>query len=282
MKRVIILFFTVLVGILFPSLISQEAYSQSVYFTSSKIRYTLKDGGVISCKGDPDIGKWERCPDDKNVLLCYVGYPGADGVDGCIIKNNRIYFITAGSETFELKYYPNTNTMAAIWWNDEVESGHPSKFRSATVYGNIKGLKDESEMMPRAYQEAVVKAPEDYSVTPKEEAEEKEDIISDYDTAPEFPGGMSQLMSYLASKIHYPEAAALNDIQGRVKVNFVVNKDGTIGDVKVIEGVDPDLDKEAIRVVKRMPNWIPGRKDGKPVKCYYNVTVTFRLHTTVQ
>ena len=93
----------------------------------------------------------------------------------------------------------------------------------------------------------------------------------------EFPGGMGALMKWLSNNIRYPEAAAQNDIQGRVIVKFVVEKDGSIGTVTVLKGVDKDLDKEAIRVVKKMPKWQPGKNNGVAVRCYYNLPVTFKL-----
>lgn len=95
---------------------------------------------------------------------------------------------------------------------------------------------------------------------------------------PEFPdGGMSGLMKYLSANIRYPEAAHKAGTQGRVTVQFVVSKDGSIGDVKVIRGVDPTLDAEAIRVISGMPKWKPGTQKGEPVNVRYTVPVMFRL-----
>ena len=95
---------------------------------------------------------------------------------------------------------------------------------------------------------------------------------------PEFPDrGMSGLMKYLSANIRYPEAAHKAGTQGRVTVQFVVSKDGSIGDVKVIRGVDPTLDAEAIRVISGMPKWKPGTQKGEPVNVRYTVPVMFRL-----
>ena len=95
---------------------------------------------------------------------------------------------------------------------------------------------------------------------------------------PEFPdGGMSALMEYLSKNIKYPTIAQENGTQGRVTVQFVVNKDGSIVDAKVIRGVDPYLDKEALRVIGTMPKWKPGMQRGKPVRVKYTVPVMFRL-----
>ena len=95
---------------------------------------------------------------------------------------------------------------------------------------------------------------------------------------PEFPnGGMPGLMKYLSDNIRYPEAAKVAGIQGRVTVVFVVDKDGSITNVKTLRGVDAELDKEAIRVIGSMPKWIPGMQKGKAVKVRYTVPVMFRL-----
>lgn len=94
---------------------------------------------------------------------------------------------------------------------------------------------------------------------------------------PQFPGGSSAMFEYLATSIKYPEVAEENGVQGRVICTFVVGSDGAITDIKVYKSVDPSLDKEAVRVIRCMPKWIPGKQDGVPVKVKYTVPVTFRL-----
>lgn len=94
---------------------------------------------------------------------------------------------------------------------------------------------------------------------------------------PSFPGGEGALMKYLSENIKYPVVAQENGVQGRVVVSFVVEKDGSITDVKVARSVDPSLDREATRVVKSMPHWIPGKQNGSAVRVKYNVPVSFRL-----
>ena len=104
------------------------------------------------------------------------------------------------------------------------------------------------------------------------------DVYEVVENMPEFPdGGMPGLMKYLSANIRYPEAAHKAGTQGRVTVQFVVGKDGSIGDVKVIRGVDPTLDAEAIRVISGMPKWKPGTQKGEPVNVKYTVPVMFRL-----
>ncbi|MBN2669414.1 MAG: energy transducer TonB [Bacteroidales bacterium] len=94
---------------------------------------------------------------------------------------------------------------------------------------------------------------------------------------PEFPGGMEALQKYLGSNTKFPEIAKENNIQGRVFVKFVIDKKGKVTDVEIARGVDPYLDKEALRVVKSMPDWAPGKQRGKPVKVSYIVPINFKL-----
>jgi protein TonB len=109
---------------------------------------------------------------------------------------------------------------------------------------------------------------------PKEEETKVFDVV---EQMPSFPGGPSALFEYLSKNIKYPVVAEENGVQGRVIVTFVVEKDGSITDVRVVKSVDPSLDKEAQRVVKSMPRWIPGKQNGSAVRVKYTVPVTFRL-----
>ncbi len=109
---------------------------------------------------------------------------------------------------------------------------------------------------------------------PKEEETKVFDVV---EQMPQFPGGNAALFEYLSKHIKYPVIAEENGIQGRVIVTFVVERDGSITDVKVVKSVDPSLDKEAQRVVKSMPHWIPGKQNGAAVRVKYTVPVTFRL-----
>ena len=98
------------------------------------------------------------------------------------------------------------------------------------------------------------------------------------ESMPEFPGGQQQLFKYISENVKYPVIAQENGIQGRVVCQFVVNKDGSIVDVVVVRtSGDASLDKEAIRVIKSMPKWTPGKQRGKPVRVKYTVPVNFRL-----
>ena len=115
-------------------------------------------------------------------------------------------------------------------------------------------------------------------VTVDEEVVVEDDIFVIVEENPQFPdGGTVGLLQYLGKNIKYPTIPQENGTQGRVTVQFVVNKDGSIVDVKVIRGVDPYLDKEAVRVISTMPKWIPGKQRGVPVRCKFTVPVTFKL-----
>lgn len=110
------------------------------------------------------------------------------------------------------------------------------------------------------------------------EEEEEEVVFVIVETMPEFPGGQQALFKYLSENVKYPAIAQENGIQGRVICQFVVNKDGAIVDVEVVRsGGDPSLDKEALRVIKSMPKWKPGKQRGKAVRVKYTVPVNFRL-----
>ena len=110
---------------------------------------------------------------------------------------------------------------------------------------------------------------------PKEEVTQK--VFDVVEVMPSFPGGQAALLQYLNSHVKYPVVAQENGIQGRVTISFVVERDGSITDVKVARSVDPSLDKEAARVVSSMPRWTPGKQNGSAVRVKFNVPVVFRL-----
>ena len=109
---------------------------------------------------------------------------------------------------------------------------------------------------------------------PKEEETKVVDVV---EVMPTFPGGQGALFEWLSKNIKYPVVAEENGVQGRVIVTFVVERNGSITDVQVAKSVDPSLDKEAVRVVKAMPHWIPGKQNGSAVRVKFTVPVTFRL-----
>lgn len=134
---------------------------------------------------------------------------------------------------------------------------------------DVKGNDDANGEVLKAKE--VIAEPE----PPKHEEENK--VFDIVEQQPLFPGGPAALMKYLSENTKYPNVAQENGVQGRVTVQFVVEKDGSISDVHVLRGVDPSLDKEAVRVVKSMPRWTPGKQNGITVRVNYRVPVLFRL-----
>lgn len=134
---------------------------------------------------------------------------------------------------------------------------------------DVKGNDDANGEVLKAKE--VIAEPE----PPKHEEENK--VFDIVEQQPMFPGGQNALMKYLSEHTKYPVVAQENGVQGRVTVQFVVEKDGSISDVHVLRGVDPSLDKEAVRVVKSMPRWTPGKQNGINVRVNYRVPVLFRL-----
>lgn len=137
---------------------------------------------------------------------------------------------------------------------------------------NKEGVKDRTVEAVR--NDIAVAAPPPPPAPKPEVATKVFDFVEEM---PSFPGGNGALVSYLASNIKYPVVAQENGVQGRVIVSFVVERDGSISDVRVARSVDPSLDREAQRVVKSMPRWKPGKQNGSAVRVKYNVPVVFRL-----
>ena len=118
-----------------------------------------------------------------------------------------------------------------------------------------------------------------FSFTTSTAQTKKNDMVFDVvEVMPQFPGGQIAMLKYIMENIKYPEQAMKKGIQGRVAVRFIVEKDGSISNVSPIHPVHPLLDKEAIRVVKSMPKWSPGKQNGKPVRVRFNLPVMFKLN----
>lgn len=111
----------------------------------------------------------------------------------------------------------------------------------------------------------------------EEKKPEKEEVFRAVEQMPQFPGGDAELMKFLRDNIVYPAMAQENNVQGKVIVQFVVTKTGDIGEVKVVKSVDRDLDNEAVRLVKKLPKFIPGRMNGQAVNVWYTLPVQFKL-----
>lgn len=123
----------------------------------------------------------------------------------------------------------------------------------------------------------VLKAKQMLVTEPVKPKVEEYKVFEVVEQMPSFPGGDVALMQYLSKNIKYPPVAEEMGIQGRVICTFVVERDGSVSDIRIARSVDPSLDKEAIRVVSGMPKWIPGRQNGQMVRVKYTLPVTFRL-----
>ena len=158
---------------------------------------------------------------------------------------------------------------------DEIKTQDELK-ETETAFGqkdNEKGTEDRN-VTRTLKEEVVVEKPVE---KPKEV---KEEVFRSVEQMPQFPGGEAALMKYLQSHINYPPMAAENNVQGKVVVQFVVDKTGKVGEVKVVRSVDKDLDKEAVRVCKSLPKFTPGRQNGQAVSVWYTLPVTFKLQGT--
>ena len=158
---------------------------------------------------------------------------------------------------------------------DEIKTQDELK-ETETAFGqkdNEKGTEDRN-VTRTLKEEVVVEKPVE---KPKEV---KEEVFRSVEQMPQFPGGEDALRKYLASHVNYPPMAAENNVQGKVVVQFVVEKDGKVGEVKVVRSVDKDLDREAVRVCKSLPKFTPGRQNGQAVSVWYTLPVTFKLQGT--
>lgn len=151
---------------------------------------------------------------------------------------------------------------------DEIKTADELK-ETETAFGSTdfdKGTDDRNVV--REYKNEVIV---------EEKKPEPEQVFTAVEQMPQFPGGDAALMKFLSSNINYPQVAMENGVQGRVIVQFVVTKNGSVGEVKVIRSVDRDLDKEAIRLCKSLPKFIPGKMNGQAVNVWYTLPITFKL-----
>jgi protein TonB len=163
-------------------------------------------------------------------------------------KDRAIQFITPRVVEYDEEYSPIVHEIKDINWTTKTQSG------TDDYYGNM-----EPEMLP--------------------EIRNEENVLDFADEQAEFPGGMDAMRVYLKKNLMYPIMARDAGIQGKCYIRFIVNADGSISDVKVLRGVTdcPECDQEALRVVKRMPNWAPGKVNGKAVRINYNLPIVFKL-----
>lgn len=149
---------------------------------------------------------------------------------------------------------------------DEVKSQHQlTDSKVAISLADVKGNDEEHGKDIADIKQAVTQVVEE---------EKPYEVV---EQMPTFPGGMSELMSQIGKNLKYPTISAENGVQGKVICQFVVSKDGSIQNIKVVRSLDPHCDKEAVRVLQMLPKWIPGKQNGKAVPVYYTLPIVFKL-----
>lgn len=153
----------------------------------------------------------------------------------------------------------------------------PQVIEVLNIVDNDVEIEDELEIEDSEADDQTVIDVAPVVVAQAEEEEEEAEVFFIVEDMPEFPGGEVALRNWLGTHIKYPVIAQENGIQGKVYVTFVVGKDGSITNATIARGVDPSLDKEALRVVNELPKWKPGKQRGKPVNVSYTVPINFQL-----
>jgi TonB family protein len=185
----------------------------------------------------------------------------------------------------------NLSRTTTVTNTPELPASQPIDIAKAPVYKKVKSV--EAAPMPPppppppppapvVNQNNTTKSSESISDNPQANAstvneEAPVEVFTIVEQMPTFPGGDKGVSDFIYANIMYPESAKVNNIQGRVTVKFCVTYKGTIGQVQIVKGVDPILDKEAMRVIKMLPDWIPGQQGGKPVNVWYIFPVLFKL-----
>ena len=153
---------------------------------------------------------------------------------------------------------------------DEVKSADEVK-ETSTALGSVNFDQGTDDLnIVREHKNEVI-------VEDKKPVVEETKVFTSVEQMPQFPGGEAELLKWISTHIKYPAIAMENNVQGKVVVQFVVTRDGSIGEVKIARGKDPDLDKEAMRVVKTLPKFIPGKMNGQAVNVWYTLPINFKL-----
>lgn len=237
------------------------------------------NGNIIKPKLRKDTYKLKGLINDKYAITMQLS-----------IQNDKIYgryfYDKTGSNNYLYLYggvSESGDVVLLEFNNDGKQTGNfTGRFTTDSFYG--KFMNYEQVLMPVELHlnNGTSKANSSQAISgnskPIADNDVAEEDIPVYDRDPEFPGGMSNLRKYISENVEYPAISQENGIAGQVKVSYIINEDGSISDVEVIESVDPYLDKEAIRVISLMPKWNPGIRDGKFVKMKTSTYVKFNLH----
>ena len=153
------------------------------------------------------------------------------------------------------------------------------KSKPAALQSTWEALQDDVEIIltPLEENQPVATTSQDTTKKGAKLPIEKAEIFTQAEDNPEFPGGIPALFEWLGKEIKYPEEAKNAKQEGKIFARFVIQSDGTIGNVEILKGISPALDAEAIRVIKKMPTWKPGKQNGKPVNVFYNMPLVFSL-----
>lgn len=241
----------------------------SVTFPDTAI--TIKPGAFEGCSGIKEgtipysfseiVGRWEE-GSEKAILIINEDRTGElNDYRGRLLVSIDNY----DGETIMLSL-PNAETIKlSVSGSNYIYSSYIDDDELDYYFHKVKGSEKQSAHsdLGNSAESATAPAPEQ--------------IFTAVEKSPKFPGGDKAMYSFLSENIVYPEAAAKNNIQGRVTVQFVVEKDGSIGEAQVVRGKDPDLDKEAVRVIKSMPKFFPGKINGQAVRCLNTLPISFKL-----
>lgn len=205
----------------------------------------------------------------------------------CYSKEGNLLY-NSGDDTAAGWGYANTNdplSVVAVFLLNKMNSDYQALSKKDDdhhlVHGSSRGSSDNFKkiLIDRKTNKETGEAPITNEVSKTEETPEFEEskVFDVVEKMPQFPGGQAALLEYLAKNIQIPVDAEENGVQGRVICTFVVERDGSLGDIRVVKSVEPSLDQEAVRVIKSMPKWTPGKQNGSYVRVKYTVPVTFRL-----
>lgn len=214
---------------------------------------------------NPNYGKWDLSSYRAYFITPRLSEDTAIKIEG---NNCKLFLIIQFEETIKRTYsygddYVLTKATKAIIcnqdgseviWSANINSNSASSNPASTASTNSSSVSNSSS-------------------TNSESAVN----VSMVEQQPDFPGGQAAIFTWLAQNLRYPASAQEANVQGRVLVQFIIEKDGTVTNVKIVRGIHPDLDAEAMRVVKAMPKWAPGRKNGQPVRVTYSLPINFRL-----
>lgn len=208
--------------------------------------------------------------------LNYDGMPDFDYLKPCGLTPENINSIDALQSEASKALYGERGSNGAVLFGVKGKTAK-EVFSSLSDYAVETGSEEPLKVNLKKTSKGGVEGGTPFTYETTTIKQEEDEVFQVVEEQPMYPGGMQELMKYLQKEMKYPKEAQDKGIQGRVIVQFVVNKDGSICDEHVVKSVDPQLDAEAIRVIRSMPNWIPGKQRGEPVRVRFTLPLTFRL-----